>query len=164
MSNEPSPNSDAETSVKEANIPNLVPFEKDLEALKLYVAIEEVRFSGKLKIIYDVTPDALKVKVPSMILQPIVENSLKFGISQGDAFSSITISAKVTNQKLCLTVKDDGPGLSTGSTEFSDFESHSGVGLKNTDSRLKAFYDDYIFKIENISPNGALVTLLLPIS
>ncbi len=147
----------------EDNSIDAIPFEKDLDALKLYVAIEEVRFSDRLKIIYDVDPEALSIKVPSMILQPIVENSLKFGMSQDNSFSTITISAKIVEKKLCLTVRDDGPGLSRSNSEFLDFESHSGVGLKNTESRLKAFYDgDYDFKIENISPNGALVTLLLP--
>ncbi|MDG2471673.1 MAG: histidine kinase [Pseudomonadales bacterium] len=140
-----------------------IPLHQDIDALKLYVAIEEVRFSDRLKIIFDVEPEALNVKVPSMILQPIVENSLKYGVSQDKRFSLITISAKVIEQRLCLTVRDDGPGLSKVNSEFSNFESHSGVGLKNTKARLKAFYDDdYFFEIENISPSGALVTLLLP--
>lgn len=148
----------------EDNSIDTIPLSQDIDALKLYVAIEEVRFSDRLKVNYAIEPDTLNIKVPSMILQPLVENALKYGVSQNEGKSIISISAKIIDQNLCLTVQDDGPGLPKNKSDFDYFENYSGVGLKNTESRLMAFYDDnYTFKIENIAPKGALVTLLLPL-
>ena len=148
----------------EDNSIEAIPLSQDIDALKLYVAIEEVRFSDRLKVIYDIDSDALNVKVPSMILQPLVENALKYGVSQNEAQSIISISAKIVDQKLSLTVQDDGPGLPKNKADFECFENYSGVGLKNTEARLHAFYEgNYTFTIENVAPRGALVTLLLPL-
>ena len=148
----------------EDNSIEAIPLSQDIDALKLYVAIEEVRFSDRLIVNYDIKPETFNIKVPSMILQPIVENSLKYGVSQTEGKSTIFISAQIIDDMLCLVVQDDGPGLPSQKSNIDCFETYSGVGLKNTESRLRAFYDDnYSFTIENIAPKGALVTLLLPI-
>ena len=148
----------------EDNSIETIPLSQDIDALRLYVAIEEVRFSDRLEVNYDIGPETLGIKVPSMILQPLVENALKYGVSQNEGKSIISISAKIIDQKLCLTVQDDGPGLPKNKSDVDCFHNYSGLGLKNTESRLRAFYDDnYTFKIENVAPRGAFVTLLLPL-
>ena len=102
----------------------------------------------------------MKALVPSLILQPLIENSMKYAISPSENGGTIIISAKVRNQMLLLTLSDNGPGLSNGSTSR---KGSNGVGLKNTRERLQQFYgDDQAFTLAPNDPTGLVITINLP--
>ncbi len=106
-----------------------VPLREELAFLEAYLAIEQVRFEDRLSCRVDVAPDVLDERVPSLILQPLVENAVRHGLGASPAPCRIEIASERRNGSLHLSVRDDGPGLSPGAAE--------GVGLSNTRSRLE---------------------------
>jgi two-component system, LytTR family, sensor kinase len=138
-----------------------VSLQKELEFLKCYLDIERVRFQDRLTTSLDVEPRALDSRVPNLILQPIVENALRHGLSQRAAPGHLEISAKRDNGSLRIQVKDNGPGLSaiTGSKT----NKREGLGLSNTKARLEQLYGAaHRFSIENAPGGGLVVTLEIP--
>ena len=109
-----------------------IPLAEELQFLRDYLAIEEVRFSDRLRVTWSVEDEALKVLVPSFILQPIVENALKHGIAKKAEAGRIDVAARIVDEMLELRVRDDGAGMGDTSTE--------GVGLLNTRERLRTIY------------------------
>jgi two-component system, LytTR family, sensor kinase len=81
------------------------------EFLRSYLEIETIRFEGRLSVEVDVSPEAVRAKAPNLLLQPIVENAIRHGVSQGEAGGRISISARRVNGTLRLQVADNGPGL-----------------------------------------------------
>jgi hypothetical protein len=110
----------------------LVPLASELEFVRAYLAIEEVRFQDRLTVKYRVAPDCLDLEVPSLILQPLVENAVKHGLSRKSGPARLEIRAERTGEQLNLEVRDDA-GRFNGGAE--------GVGLKNTKGRLVRYYD-----------------------
>lgn len=140
-----------------------IPLSQDLDALKLYIAIEEVRFSDRLQVTFDIADDAFNVKVPSMILQPVVENALKFAVAFNEGMSELLVSANIVDKVLCLKVQDNGPGMPDIDTNLTSFMQFSGVGLQNIENRLRVFYNDnYRVNLVNRDGGGLEVVLLLP--
>jgi len=137
----------------------------EIEALELYLMIEKVRFGDRLKIAYDIQPEALQYEVPSLLLQPLVENAIKHAINIKEEGGTIRISAAVTDNRLSLSVADDGPGI----TSLEDGEitpdalKFSGVGVKNILDRLENLYGNTASLIMKNHKNcGLEVKLALP--
>jgi two-component system LytT family sensor kinase len=144
----------------EADAAQLVPLSRELEFLEMYLEIQKTRFQDRLRVAFDVPADLRGARVPNLILQPIVENAIKHGVSAQPGAGSVEISARRWNGMLVLTVRDDGPGL----TE-SPRTGGSGLGLANTRERLQQLYgDNHRLALENAESGGVEVTLGLPFS
>lgn len=115
-----------------------VPLEKEVDFLQRYLEIQQIRFEGRLDSRIDVPPRLRDALVPSLILQPIVENAIKHGASQTDrAVGRVTVSAELTGTELVLAVEDNGPG--PGNDELLNGAT-GGIGLENTRKRLANLY------------------------
>ena len=135
-----------------------VDFEQELEFVRCYLDIEHIRFQDRLSVAMEIEPQTLKFMVPNLILQPIVENSVRHGIAKQVGPGRITIRARQESNRLILQVEDNGPGLKSDSNG-----SASGIGLSNTRARLEQFYgDDFSFQVANANGRGVTVTLNLP--
>ncbi|WP_164981374.1 sensor histidine kinase [Silvibacterium dinghuense] len=115
---------------------NEITLQSELEFVGKYLEIEQTRFHDRLKVHMDIPPDLLGVYVPSLALQPLVENAIKHGISVDSTAGRLEIAAKLHNGRVRLCVRDDGPGPAPGSLL------RFGVGLTNVRSRLKQLYGD----------------------
>ena len=130
---------------------------KELELLDLYLSIEKVRFGARLNVTIDISPDALQCQVPNMLLQPLVENAIKYAIEPRKEVGQIIISAKCIAKRLILSVADDGFGAHDKCKEGF------GIGICNTKARLAATYNgDYEITISDTSIKGVTVSLSLP--
>ncbi|HEV7574050.1 MAG TPA: histidine kinase, partial [Thermoanaerobaculia bacterium] len=131
-----------------------VPLRDELEFLRRYIEIMEIRFQGRLTVTVNAGDRALDALVPNLILQPIVENALEHGASRASGRGEVTIDAKVDGDDLVVTVQDNGPGLQSND---------EGVGLSNTKARLDQLYGDPAsLTLASPSAGGVLATLRLP--
>jgi signal transduction histidine kinase len=132
---------------------------QEATALNLYLEIEKMRFGARLKVTIDIDASAGQVPVPSLLLQPLIENAVKYAISPRESGGSITIRGNVDDQEnVMLSIEDDGPGM----TDTSRIDSGRGVGLRNTRERLLAMYGDRAHvKVTNINP-GLRIALQFP--
>jgi two-component system LytT family sensor kinase len=136
-----------------------VSLQQELDFLKKYVEIEQMRFHDRLTIEMNVAPDTLDAKVPNMILQPLVENAIKHGIAPLSQGGTVKIASERSNGDLRLIVSDNGVGLKN--TDISAIP--EGVGLRNTKSRLKHLYGlHHKFEISPIEKGGVLLNLTIP--
>jgi len=132
---------------------------RELEYLKLYLSIEQLRFSDRLRIDFDVDPELLDAAVPHMGLQPIVENAIRHGVGARAAPGRIAIRAWREADSLHVRVSDNGPGFRAGNAEHG-----LGLGLANTRARLKQLYGADAELRTGFAPGGgAAVTLVLPL-
>ena len=141
---------------------NKVALEQEIYAARLYLEIERVRFSERLSIAFDIEPGTEKALVPSLILQPIIENAIKYAVASQINGGKITITAKKFGHDLLLEVADDGPGMTiaNGLPKSAD----SGVGLVNTKERLAALYDnDFALVLTHNQPRGLKVNIRIPL-
>ena len=115
-----------------------VTLKQELEALDLYLGIEKLRFGPRLRLQLDIDPAALGALVPSLLLQPLIENALKYAIAPSETGGTLHIGARQINQRLLVHVADDGPGLAAGASVGGG----RGVGLRNTQERLLVLYGD----------------------
>ena len=111
-----------------------IPLHEEVEFLQKYLEIEQTRFQDRLTVEYAIDPDTLDAEVPRLILQPLVENAIKHGVSPKPGQGLIRISAEHYDDRLALEVRDNGVGL----TERTRL--HGGVGLSNTRDRLDCLY------------------------
>jgi two-component system LytT family sensor kinase len=116
-----------------------VPLAEELNAAKLYLAIEQVRFADRLTVDFDVDETLSNAMVPSFLLQPLIENAIKHAIAQAEQGGSIRIGGHATNDKLNLTVEDSGPDHRP---EGQRAAVGSSVGLKNVQERIETLYGD----------------------
>jgi len=142
--------------VLRADRPQEVPLEEELHFLRQYLAIEEVRFSDRLKVQWLIEPEARSALVPDFLLQPVVENAVKHGIAKKAESGSITIAAQVLGSSLELSVSDDGRGMNVSSAKAG------GDGLTNTKERLQALYGHAASVIIESSGSGTKVLLRIP--
>ena len=134
----------------------------ELETSKLYLDIEKVRFGERMQLEISVEEEALKALVPSMLLQPLIENSIKHGLSKMEQGGRIWISAAVDQHNLVLTVADNGPGIPESLLDDAQ-AAFKGVGLVNVRNRLKEMYgDNQSFTFANHKPSGCKATVVLP--
>ena len=135
--------------------------EQELGFLRSYLEIQTMRFSDRLVVKWDIAPDLLGLKVPSLLLQPLAENSIRHGISRRTGKGTVSIHARRAGNHLELTVEDDGPGFPT---DFSLVKTR-GVGLSNTRERLESlFAHDAELHAERAASGGARVRILLPLA
>ena len=134
----------------------------EIETSKLYLDIEKVRFGERLKVEITVADKAQQALVPSMLLQPLIENSIKHGLSKLEQGGVIKITADVEQDNLVLTVVDNGPGIPESMTDDSQLD-FSGVGLSNIRNRLKEMYgEDRRLTFSNERPCGCKATVIIP--
>jgi two-component system LytT family sensor kinase len=129
-----------------------VPLREELDVLGCYLQIQQVRFQDRLNVRLDIEPSASSVRVPSLILQPLVENAIKHGLKNRSGKVNIRIAARADGGRTVLEVADDGPGLPEHLQE--------GIGLCNTRNRLESLYGPgCLFSIGNSPVRGVRVTV-----
>jgi LytS/YehU family sensor histidine kinase len=139
----------------------LVTLEEELALLDEQLAIEEIRFRDRLRVIRRVEPASRGALVPNLILQPLVENAIAHGLSQRLDASLLEISARRDGPDLRVVIRDDGPGLPPGWR----FATHARRGLRNVAERLQALYAaSFHLDIVNSATGGAIADLRLPFS
>jgi signal transduction histidine kinase len=132
-----------------------VPLEEELEFTEKYLSIQQVRFAGRLKLEMDVPFELYQAQVPSLILQPIVENAVKHGIAMRAHGGAIRIAGSRTDGMLTLVVFNDGPDLMPGAG--------TGIGNMNVRARLQSLYGDaFSFEMHTVDSGGVEVTVSLP--
>ena len=138
-----------------------VTLDQEIESVRRYLMIEQVRFADRLRVGIMVTPEAGSALVPSLILQPLIENAIKFAVSRREEGGRIELVAHTDEGELEITLRDDGPG----SLDYAPKTGGGhGVGLANTRERLRVLYGDrQSFTIRTCEPRGTLVTLRLPL-
>lgn len=137
---------------------------RELEVLMLYLDIEKVRFEERLQVNTDISEDAARALVPSMFLQPIIENSIKYAVAKLEEQGVIDIVAQVEQEALVVTVTDNGPQpFQPPPTQGRKEKKSGGVGLSNTRERLKALYGkQYSFNLSANNPTGCIVEIRIP--
>lgn len=134
-----------------------VPLKQELDFIRSYLEIEQMRFRDRLQVTIHADPDVLDAKVPHLILQPLVENAIRHGIAPHLFASKVTVAARRANGRLELVVRDDGPGTGVGDT------ARPGIGLTNTRARLTRLYgDDFGLAVENAAGGGLEARIELP--
>jgi len=140
---------------------------QELVLLADYVSIQSLRFGERLRFSLQVSDEARECKVPSMTLQPLVENSIRFGVESSREGSTVAVLAHRNDAELVLSVKDNGSGMSeelalrvaAGEVE----RSVGGIGLKNIRSRLALLYGDAgKLRIDSSPGHGTTVTIRIP--
>ena len=138
---------------------HLVSLKRELDFVQAYLDIEKVRFGDRLSVSLDVQPESLDTPVPHLLLQPLVENSIKHGISKRTAGGEVLVSARIVGDKLRLTVRDNG----TGNPRTASSGTQTGIGLRAIRERLDTLYgSDQDFKIQFLDNGAVEVTILLP--
>jgi two-component system, LytTR family, sensor kinase len=135
----------------------VVPLQQELELLDCYISIEQTRFKDRLTIDKEIDPTALACEVPTMILQPLVENAVRHGIGKHRQTDRISIVAQRVNGRLLLEVRN-----CIGSVENGGPQPARRIGLANTRARLEQLYNQHSFEIANREGGGVVVKLSLP--
>jgi two-component system LytT family sensor kinase len=136
-----------------------VPLEREIEFLNLYVETMKARFEERLNVAIETGEDTLGALVPPLLLQPLVENSIRHGADPDSSIVNVRVSARRENGLLRLEVRDHGPGL--GVTREAALR--KGIGLSNTAERLERLYGSaHPVGIENAPNGGLVVTLRVP--
>ena len=137
-----------------------VTLDQEVTALRLYLDIEQVRFDDRLRLDIEIEPAAGEALIPSLILQPLVENAIKYAIAPSEEGGTIRLVARVFARELLLELSDEGPGIADPNDPQS---ADGGVGLTNTRDRLREVYgNDHSFKLENLPPHGLKVCIRIP--
>jgi len=142
------------------------PLREELEFIDNYLDIEVVRFGrDKLQVVKELDPASLDVMVPSMLLQPLVENSIKHGLAAKIEGGSIYLRSRLTDSRLIIEVEDDGVGMGSANLiERPTGLGGTGIGMANVAERLKVLYGDTArMTIDSREGKGTLVRLRLPI-
>ena len=139
-----------------------VTLQAEVEALDLYLDLERLRFDDRLQINLEIEEAAFRSLVPSMILQPLIENAVRHATTVSEAGGLITISGRIEDDMLCLSVADEGPGVANlGNLSIRN---KSGVGLVNTRERLQVLYgDEHRFSAKDAPPQGLIVEMCIPL-
>ena len=135
---------------------------EEVRALKLYLEIEKTRFGDRLKVNFDIEEGTLDARVPSLILQPAIENAIKYAIAQMESGGEITIIAKHEGKMLRLRVCDNGPNAPEAPSKILA-DAKNGVGLVNMRERLRYMYQDRgEFSLSKLQPQGLCVSITVP--
>jgi len=131
-----------------------------------YLGIEVVRFGAdKLKVVKEIDPATLDLFVPSMLLQPLVENSIKHGLEPRISGGTITVRSRIDGPRMIIEVEDDGVGIAPGRTHSSGVLRGTGIGMKNVRERLEVLFGGAaMFDVTSRPGRGTKVTLAIPIS
>jgi two-component system, LytTR family, sensor kinase len=141
------------------------PLREEFEFVDNYLDIEVVRFGrDKLRVVKELDPASLDIVVPSMLLQPLVENSIKHGLAPKVEGGSIFLRSRVTDSRLIIEVEDDGVGMGGAQLEESSSWSGMGIGMANISERLQVLYGDTArMTIDSHEGKGTLIRIRLPL-
>jgi len=142
-----------------------VPLREEVEFIDNYLDIEVVRFGNdKLRVVKDLDPASLDVMVPSMLLQPLVENSIKHGLSEMIEGGSIYLRSRLSDSGLVIEVEDDGVGMAATQVLETTSTRGTGIGMANISERLEVLYGDAArMTIDSHEGKGTLVRIRLPL-
>jgi len=146
-----------------------VPFSEELAFTDDYLDIEVVRFGEKLKVVKEIAEDTLHVVVPGMVLQPLIENSIKHGLEPRISGGTVTLRSRITSEgMLMVEVEDDGVGMAPERNDASPVSGlvrpGTGIGMRNVRERMEVLYGNLASVETNSRPGrGTKVTLLMPI-
>jgi len=145
------------------NADNFSPLRDELAFIEDYLAIEIVRFGEKLRFLPDIAPEALNVPVPAMVLQPLIENSIKHGLSGKLEGGTIWLRARLLDgERLLLVVEDDGEGIPEEKMEDL-FGASSGIGVSNVKERLEVLFgDNYRMSVDSRLGQGTRTEIEIP--
>jgi LytS/YehU family sensor histidine kinase len=133
------------------------PLARELEVVRHYLEIEQARLGPRLRVDWRVAAEATDALVPTFLLQPLIENAIRHGISPRSKPGRIEVRAWRKGEELCLEVRDDGPGLR------AEGKAGGGVGLSNTRARLQHLYGTgQRFEIGNDAHGGCVARVVLP--
>jgi hypothetical protein len=141
-----------------------VPLREELEFLELYLDIQQMRFPDRLNVQMKIATEALDAQVPNLILQPLVENAIRHGVSLRASSGTVGVSARRDDGFLEMKVYDDGPGLNRQSDikERGD-GAVGGIGLSNTRARLRQLYGErYRFDVHDRDEGGVEAVISIP--
>ncbi len=131
---------------------------QEVEFLERYLQIQEARFAGRLKLELQIPPELHKARIPSLVLQPLVENAIKHGIAQRALGGEVRVGASRSDGLLRLSVYNDGPLLDCDGRAVRE-----GIGLSNLRTRLKLLYgNDCGLRLENYGITGVQASLAVP--
>jgi two-component system LytT family sensor kinase len=141
-----------------------VPVRDELATTEDYLSIEVARFGAeKLTVAKEIDPPTLEIPVPSMLLQPLVENSIKHGLEPRIAGGTVTLRSRLEHGRLIIEVEDDGVGIAPGRTHTSGVLQGTGIGMKNVRERLEVLYgDSALFDVTSRPGRGTKVTIAFP--
>ncbi|PZU48025.1 MAG: sensor histidine kinase [Sphingomonas sp.] len=133
---------------------------QEMQALKLYLEIERTRFEQRLRTRFDIAPEVMNARIPSLLLQPLVENAIKYAVTPLEEGADIWVTARRVGDRLELTVADTGPGPgAAGGGDYRPAIEGTGVGLANIRDRLQQAYgDDQRFEIISNSSSPLVQT------
>jgi two-component system, LytTR family, sensor kinase len=139
-----------------------VPLSEELEFTDDYLDIEVVRFGEKLHVVKDIDPGTLDLMIPSMVLQPLIENSIKHGLEPRISGGTITVRSRIRDGRLLVQIEDDGVGMHTELESVSSSQG-TGIGLKNVRERLHVLFgDDAGIEVVSRPGRGTRVTVEVP--
>jgi two-component system, LytTR family, sensor kinase len=140
---------------------HFVTLRQELEAIDEYLDIEAVRFGSKLRIEKSIEPGSLDIVIPSMLLQPLVENSIKHGLSPKVGEGRITIRSVMQNGHAIIDVIDDGVGVNPANADR--VKTGAGIGLRNVNERLKVIYGaNYQLQLDSVPGEGTCARIVIP--
>jgi len=135
-----------------------ITLEKEIQILRLYLDIQQVRFRERLKILFDIKPETVSCKVPSFILQPLVENAIKHCVNVSSGVHTIQIHSDRVDDNLVLRIENDGSHIEA--TNYRE-----GIGISNTKERLHQLYNGRSrFELNNLGDNGVAAIITIPVS
>lgn len=145
-----------------------VPFRDELAFTDDYLAIEVVRFGEKLRVVKEIAPETLDMVVPSMLLQPLIENSIKHGLEPRISGGTVTLRSRMRGGRLLVEVEDDGVGVAperdVAMPVSGIVRQGNGIGMKNVRERMEVLYgSDAVMEMESRPGRGTRITLEMPV-
>jgi LytS/YehU family sensor histidine kinase len=135
-----------------------VTLEEEVEYLQRYLDIQQIRFGERLQVSMDIPAELLRAQVPNLLLQPLVENAIKHGITKRAAGGTVRVTARLLTGKLYLSIYNDGPDLPT-----AGLATRTGVGISNLRTRLAILHGEHSeLQLEHIDMGAVKVTVSLP--
>ena len=146
-----------------------VPLREELDFTDDYLDIECVRFGDKLRVVKEISPDTLDIIVPSMLLQPLIENSIKHGLEPRISGGTVTLRSRIDEGRLLLEIEDDGVGIEPGGPTTAPVSGlvreGSGIGMRNVRERILVLYgDEAHVDIVSRPGRGTRVSLRMPLA
>lgn len=149
----------------------MIPFADEYEQIKNYLYIEQARFRDRLNVVYDIDPQVLKIEIPALSVQPLVENAVRHGLAPKAGPGTIILKASVDflTMRVVIRVTDDGVGIETGRVQEllrplrGRHRGEGGLGISNINERLRRLYGEaFSLLIERGPSGGTSVTLRIP--